>query len=543
VTPSSDSAAPPVPRLGADDPSARPPRPSPSRIARLGPLVLILAAFLLHAAVYYRYTQDDTFISLRYAENLARGQGLVFNPGERVEGYSNFLYVLLLAGGAAAGLSLVTLAKVVGILSAAGVLVLVLGLPRRMAAEEGVVGYLAPALLALSPAFALWAVMGLETLFYTLLVLLAVTLFLEERGRPWRAVASGVAFAAVALTRPEGALFLVATMAWRALEWRRWGRRPELADLARGGVFAVCFGAFLLWRVAYYGDLLPNTYYAKAGFGVLGKLRGAKYLFEFLRYHGGAILPVLALAPLVRRRVPRWIGYLATLLAAHLAFVVWVGGDNMAQFRFMVPVLPLLYLLAQEGVRLLPGLVRGGEPGESWSPGRAAWVGAGAFLLLTAELASYTVYRYLPSFRDVAANDPISDSRDLVEMGRWLRRAAPGQHTIAVSEAGAIPYMTGWRTLDAFGLLDPVIARAPRVRDARGVPKKDPEVVVRRVLDWNPEFVELYTRPGYDTVLGPNDDLLWNALLHRGYVPLPPYDRRPGTVILARRDVLESLRP
>src|SRR5436189_992982 len=48
---------------------------------------------------YAGWMDDDAFISFRYAQNLAEGNGLVFNPGERVEGYTNFLWVLLLAAG------------------------------------------------------------------------------------------------------------------------------------------------------------------------------------------------------------------------------------------------------------------------------------------------------------------------------------------------------------------------------------------------------------------------------------------------------------
>ena len=63
-----------------------------------------LALAFWHARVY-QFLTDDAYISFRYADNFARGDGLVFNPGgERVEGYTNFLWVLLLAGGRLAGI-------------------------------------------------------------------------------------------------------------------------------------------------------------------------------------------------------------------------------------------------------------------------------------------------------------------------------------------------------------------------------------------------------------------------------------------------------
>ena len=59
---------------------------------------LVLAAGLTHV-LSLRFFYDDAFITFRYAANLAHGHGLVFNPGERVEGYSNFLWTVLLGIG------------------------------------------------------------------------------------------------------------------------------------------------------------------------------------------------------------------------------------------------------------------------------------------------------------------------------------------------------------------------------------------------------------------------------------------------------------
>ena len=62
------------------------------------PLVLLLFCFVWQSLYYFPYIVDDTFISLRYARNLIDGNGLVYNPGQRVEGYSNFLWVVLEPG-------------------------------------------------------------------------------------------------------------------------------------------------------------------------------------------------------------------------------------------------------------------------------------------------------------------------------------------------------------------------------------------------------------------------------------------------------------
>ena len=213
----------------------------------------------------------------------------------------------------------------------------------------------------------------------------------------------------------------------------------------------------------------------------------------------------------------------------------------MAQFRFFAPVLPLVYVLAARGAFVVLDLARmsGPWPRDVRQPVQAS-------LLLTAILMGLgivvsTATLRVPALARVGVDDPISDARQLVKVGEWLARIAPPESTIAVGEAGAIPYVTNWRTLDMFGLTDRAIAKAPRVIDARGVLKKDPQFVIARILSWNPDFVEFYAMPGFDTVLGPNDNLLWTALMNSAYVPVPPYNKMNGVVIFARTDILSRL--
>ena len=88
----------------------------------------------LHALIF-RFVIDDAFISFRYAQNLNDGHGLVFNPGERVEGYSNLLWVLLTAFGMKLGLTRLLWARILGTGAMAGVLALAPGIVRILAAR------------------------------------------------------------------------------------------------------------------------------------------------------------------------------------------------------------------------------------------------------------------------------------------------------------------------------------------------------------------------------------------------------------------------
>lgn len=496
--------------------------------------LIVLGLFAAHTLTYVAKTQDDTYITLRYARNLASGAGLVYNSGERVEGYSNFLYTIILSGLIRLGADPLLAAKAIGL--ASGCLAIVVCW-KTAALLPGArrLPWLAPLLLAVSPAFAAWAVLGLETVLFSLLILLAVQNVIRDASpAPRLSLVGGGLFALIAMCRPEGALFLVITAIFLAAHGER--RRLVSTLLA----FGLPFGAFLVWRMWYYGDILPNTYYAKTGMGLMGNIRGAKYVFEFFRSYGGAALPFLAVVPLFWGAPSRGVQYVAWQTAAYLTFVVWVGGDNFSDFRFIVPVLPLLYLLATDGVVRTAGELRDSPPARSAR--RVAPVAV--LVLLTAVFAlSSTVYQHVPAFKNVAVDAPLTDSDQLVTLGEWLRGIAPAKSSIAVGEAGAIPWVTGWRTLDAFGLSDREIARVPRVRDARGILKKSPDAVIKRVLGWQPDFVEFYAVPGFDTVLGPNDNLLWKALLTSGYRLIPPYDRIGGFVVFARPDIAVHIVP
>src|SRR5262245_56254236 len=136
-------------------------------------VVVVAAAAALAAALalHLRMLFDDSFIAFRYADNFARGRGLVFNPGERVEGYTCLFWVLLLAAVARAGLDVVAWSHGLGALAAAATVVVTAALARRVAPPSPRWAWLGgPILVAAHPAFALWAGSGMETTLFALLM-------------------------------------------------------------------------------------------------------------------------------------------------------------------------------------------------------------------------------------------------------------------------------------------------------------------------------------------------------------------------------------
>lgn len=452
-------------------------------------------------AHYVNLTFDDAFISFRYAENLARGEGLVFNPGERVEGYSNFLWTVLLTlpiwlGVDRFELGLLVLAKVIGsALSLATLVLLARTAVLGRAADDSSPPWVAPLYLATLAPFLVWGMGALETPLVGWLLLLTVHLHLQEdlafqRGEreiPW----SYGTLALAALTRPEPVL-LILPLAGLRLErrlLRSGGARGIPKELARLALFALPYCAFLLWRWSYYGELVPNTYYAKVSGDPRVAYRGWYYLeaaLADLRWLGPALLGGLAI--LLARRVSYRVLLLTILVGAYFAIVMYEGGDWMPAYRMLAPVLPLCALLVDDAWRATRALsVRHFAPPTSLP----AWVAPPSWLaawrklvasiptpsgpsrrwlrrLVQAPLLAALAGSALSSHASVRVQGFVSGFRELrldgfehFAIARWINRSVSEPGLLAIGEAGVVPYYTKLPVLDLFGLMDRHIARRP----------------------------------------------------------------------------------
>ena len=303
---------------------------------------------------------DDAFISFRYVRNLLEGHGLVFNPGEYVEGYSNFLWVLELAAlWGLFGLRPEDAAPWLSVACTAGTLATMLwwvahipGLHHRK-----LVAWMALGLVCSSATFAVWTSGGgLETRQFTFFVVLAVVCLSLYRHRRSGLLAVSLSLAAAAYTRPEGPLIAACCFGWFATQRMvETGRlRPdrrlvrELAYLI--APFVVLVATHFLFRYAYYGEWLPNTYYAKhvqawyeAGFRYLwaATLETGLYL----------LLPLAFVALRAQWKTQRDLAYALPLLCIfpHMAYVMRIGGDHF-EYRPLDFYWPLLAVPAAVGI-------------------------------------------------------------------------------------------------------------------------------------------------------------------------------------------------
>jgi arabinofuranosyltransferase len=312
-----------------------PPTRSKGLLFALG--VIVLAQLLIWDDV-----TDDAYISFRYVERWVEGLGLTFNPCERVEGFSNPLWVGLLAmlrwmvptveiADAARGLGLA--AAVVSLLAMAA------ALRRSNPGREPVAVTYAAVILALTPGFHVYATAGLETPLLGVLVTLAVYYSLADTFASRCRAAACLALGAVC--RPEAALYCL--LWWLFTNgWRRLRTTPG-REMAIMTTLSAPFVAYEAFRIAYFGELLPNTFLAKPP-GIFGGVFGIGYLLQWAIALGAPLLVVvwrLRSAPLEPEARLFLTASAGPILAASI-FVVYSSGDWMPFGRFLVPVAPLL---------------------------------------------------------------------------------------------------------------------------------------------------------------------------------------------------------
>jgi arabinofuranosyltransferase len=399
--------------------------------ARIAALTGALVLCLIHQLVFSTLA-EDAFISFRYALNLTEGHGLVFNQGEHVEGYSNFLWIILIAvPHALTNVDIIGTARALGILATLGCVVAAYTLTTRITAHPRA-GILAAVLTAAASSLAAYGPSGLETPLFALLVLVAaITL---QAGRP---ALTGVLVALATMTRPDGALIAAVLAVWLLTT------APRAIPRYLAGAAALLL-PWTAWRLAYYGYLLPNAVAAKSGADLGWQLSvGAQYFLGF----AVAAISLLVLVPpaiiiLARSDAPAILWLLFALAGMQILFFVATGGDWMPAWRFFAPAMPLLAV----GVAGASAFVRPGR----WIPALAA---AAIVPLLAMSVWNPKMKPVIDQWRQQV--------HDLAAIGAWLHRTMPPGTVVSTFANGALSYQagTGLTVIDQLGLTDEHIAR------------------------------------------------------------------------------------
>jgi len=438
---------------------------------RIWTLPLIVLVLLVAGLYFYHYVPDDTFITLRYARYVARGDGFVFNSGVRLEGYTNFLWLIILAAANRLGLPLLGTARALSLVFSLIVLWLTFSLSRDSVRrsdlkgwDEGLASILPPMLLAASAPYLVWSLAGTEIPLYTTLLLLGFKLLRD--GRTPAAVFA--IFGLLGLVRPDGLLFY----ALAGIILLRRGKDRSGVIMRGTAILLLLFGPYLTWKWFYFGSLVPNTFYAKTGPLSLMLSNGAKYIGAFLVSYGYLIL----LGMLLMKRgflKEELIRQALSFVLAHWTALLFLGGDWMPHFRLLLPTLPLVLIIMNKGLVTAVTQQRiesaGGERGSPLP--LVAMV-----LVLLVMLPGGLRYERFENERFAV--------HLFSRLGRSLRMMLPPGTSLGLGSTGAIGYYTEMEIVDILGLTEEYIARRGLVVASQpGHMKTDGAYVLERKPD------------------------------------------------------------
>ncbi len=469
---------------------------------------------LLNASHYHPFFSDDSLISLRYANRLLAGEGLTWSEGKPVEGYSNLLWILLVAIPGSLGVNLIDAARILGVL---GMSVIMFAISFYYVGRNRIGSVWFPLsvsllFLSLGGPVAVWAIGGLEQPLYGMLIALTIPLMysIVESGRieKKRFLLLSFPLGLLCLTRPDGPIFTVAAVGSLLITSLLEKSKELAANSLLVPIFPLIFYVGqLLFRIFYYGELVPNT--------ALVKLTpSSHHFFNGLIYFRDAIvalapfsiLAILSLILLLFSSENRTrIIYPVAIFLPWSAYIIFIGGDIFPAFRHFIPLVVVFAFALAEGflfsVKLLS---RTKKP-------------AHRIIMIFLTFTLFIPYTYI-QFTNRHNNRAVTErwewrGRDI---GLVLKKAfSDRQPLLAVTAAGCLPYWSELPSLDMLGLNDYYLPRNPpkdlgkgplghELGDGKYVLESRPDIIVFHVgspplfrsgyeLKKMPEFHRLYS--------------------------------------------------
>jgi arabinofuranosyltransferase len=420
---------------------------------------LLVSAFLIAATFYYAASYvdftippfEDAAMLMRYSQHLAGGHGIVWNIGEApVDGATDFLFMASAALLIKSGLTVGQAVRGIGFVSHLLTVLIVYWTNRRV--HDGNI------FLSLFSALYLVVGTGLSyvaayfgTPYFALAAAstwtLGLLLMKQQTPRFGLILAFALSGLVTGLIRPEGVI-LASLMLLSIIVMRGWKNSISLI-VTFGLVFLVLGGAYFAWRWNYFGYPLPNPFYKKGDAGLHWDSFYAS-LWNTLRLS----LP-FAIATLLgfrsRETTKQTLTYLIPILGFASAFVLISDEMNFGA-RFQYALLPIVLM---SWIPLLSGF------SFSWLDQlsvKERGVYVAAFAALAFSLIYYSWFQNcsLTSFQQSCDRPYERDGR--YEMARLLAEYRDKDYTIATTEAGLLPYYSGWNAIDTWGLNDQFIA-------------------------------------------------------------------------------------
>jgi hypothetical protein len=457
-------------------------------LPRAGVILFVVAACLvcLGYTLYTDQTWEDSLITLRHSENLLKGEGLTFNPGERVHGFTSPINVLLLAlcqflTGQSSYVATFWLYRVFSIaaFAASGVLLLkaVHETPPRWFAATWFLGVV----YLFDVKNVAFCVNGMETAF--MLVFVAWAVYLMSRFQSNRWLWRGLCWGGLMWSRPDGCVYIGA-FSLAELVFLSTSRRATLRSLVKSAaVCLIVYGPWVAWAWLYYGSPIPHTIIAKANIeqGPLVQLLATmdRFLTALISIAAQAFRPIyygesvdwLGIDGLGRvlNGLTKLIGVVALLYfiypthdrfgrAMSLSFAI-----ICSYFTYMSTVYPWYFPPAM--LLGLTAFMRAGSTfalaiGESTTDG-SQWQRV-VVLTTFAIIAIGAILLFGPASLEQRIHQTDIEMGNRAAIGKWLKENGKPSDNVYLEPVGYIGYFSGMRVNDYPGLVSPEVVRLRR---------------------------------------------------------------------------------
>lgn len=414
-------------------------------------LILFTVFFALNYVDFEIPPFEDAAMLMRYAQHLAQGHGIVWNIGEPpVDGATDFLFMAFAALLIKLGLTVGQAVRGIGFASHLLSVMIIYWVNRKIHKGSIAFSLLSGMYFVVGTGLS-YVAAYFGTPFFALGAAstwaLGLLLMKQENPHPGLALAFALSGLITGLIRPEGVI--LATLMLLAIVFMRGFKSSLSIIIMFGAVFLLLGGAYFLWRWNYFGHPLPNPFYKKGGSSLHWDSFRAS-LHNALRL----CLP-FAFAYILGLRsnetAKKAFAYLIPALGFASAFVL-ISDEMNYGARFQYAILPIVLMswipLAGEFnlSRLEPLSLRK----------RGAYLAAGIGLFVT--LVYYSAFQncFLASQQPSCSVPYERDGR--YEMARMLADYRGKGYIIATTEAGLLPYYSGWTAIDTWGLNDAFIA-------------------------------------------------------------------------------------
>lgn len=416
-------------------------------------MLLALTLFTVFSISYWGFFQDDSYVILRYAHNLLEGNGLTFNPSEAVEGYTELLWTLLVAAGLAAHLPAIGLMKVLSMIFAVLALI-TLWLCARLQIGKPILNAVPSLFLAVNPSFVLWSQGGLGTTLFAFLILTHFYGLLRYFASPTRSnlCITSLSMMLAIFSRPEAVIYLgisAMTLLIKAHRNRRW---LDVGIFLGASLTALI--ALYAFRLSYYSDFYPNTYYAKVSNNPMQWVHGAMEFYKgVVQVDFNFIFLLIPLCLLFRRRLSLGTVWLLAAIVMHTIYYIRIGTDLLPMNRLYHPTYAFLYLAFADVLASVSAHFQQGV-----TPIKRNMI-AGSLSLICAAYASVLILSLLAIAPYRGVLTCLENAHGTI--GRWLELHANPGDKVAVTDVGATSYYAkNLYILDLLGLTDRTVAHA-----------------------------------------------------------------------------------